>query len=187
MFDVGARSRRRTRRNVCSTGVPVAADAPPSPRSSARADILVADGAALVPGPWSPAEALPDRQGIGTRAQFALSNAAAGVLTRRRANVPVRHGASDVRERIRGRQPDAPGDSRCGEDSPRLLLRFSSRGGGRGPTIHPVGTSACLVRSGSPDVSARDLLLLGGTMRQLAWLAGGFAAGNTLADSCSHC
>jgi hydrogenase/urease accessory protein HupE len=40
---------------------------------------LVADGAELVPGRWSSAEALPDRQGIGIRTRFALRKAP-GVL-----------------------------------------------------------------------------------------------------------
>ena len=140
---------------------------------------LIADGTPLMPVAWSPAEPLPDRQSVRIRATY---------------EVPGAHGTYTVDTRMfpydTAHQTFVnvyEGDTLTLQAildvaKTRLDYYSGSREGAAavGRRFIPSGIRHVWL---GPDhlMFLLGILLLGGTMRQLAWLAGGFAAGNAAA------
>src|SRR5262245_38212979 len=140
---------------------------------------LFADGAALTPVEWSPAEPLPDRQSVRIRAKYEVRGAP-GTFS-----IDTRMFPYDTAHQtfVNVYESDVLTlQAILDVAKTRLDYYAGSREGAAavGRRFIPAGLRHVWL---GPDhlMFLLGLLLLGGTMRQLAWLAVGFLAGNAAA------
>jgi hydrogenase/urease accessory protein HupE len=140
---------------------------------------LTADGVSLAPGPWSAAEALPDRQGIGIRTRFAFPHAP-GVVALDAAMFPYDPAHQTFVNVYEGEALTLQAILDIGKTG--LEYYPGSRQGmfAVARRFTPAGLRHVLL---GPDhlLFLLGLLLLGGSLRQLALVAGAFVAGNAVA------
>lgn len=140
---------------------------------------LTADGTSLVPVSWSPAEALPDRQSVRLKAHYEV-HGAPGMYTVNARMFPY----DTAHQTFVNVYEDDQLTLQAILDVAKTRLDYysGSRQGAVavGRRFIPAGLRHIWL---GPDhlLFLLGVLLLGGTMRQLAWLAGGFAAGNAAA------
>jgi hydrogenase/urease accessory protein HupE len=140
---------------------------------------VIADGVALMPVAWSAAEPLPERQSVRIRATYEVPGAP-GTYT-----IETRMFPYDTAHQtfVNVYESDALTLQAILDVAKTRLDYYSgSREGAAavGRRFIPSGLRHVWL---GPDhlMFLLGILLLGGTMRQLAWLAGGFVAGNAAA------
>jgi hydrogenase/urease accessory protein HupE len=140
---------------------------------------LTADGATLIPVSWSAAEPLPDRQSVRLMAKYEL-HGAPGTYTVDTRMFPYDTAHQTFVNVYEGDALTLQAILDVGKT--RLDYYSGSREGALavGRRFIPAGLRHVWL---GPDhlLFLVGVLLLGGTMRQLAWLAGGFAVGNAAA------
>jgi hydrogenase/urease accessory protein HupE len=140
---------------------------------------LTADGTTLGPVTWSPAEALPDRQSVRLKATYEVRGAP-GLYTVNTQMFPYDTAHQTFVNIYEGDQLTLQAILDAAKT--RLDYYSGSREGAVavGRRFIPAGVRHIWL---GPDhlLFLLGVLLLGGTLRQLAWLAGGFATGNAVA------
>ena len=140
---------------------------------------LSADGTPLVPVSWSAAEALPERQSVRLRARYEVKGAP-GMFTVDTRMFPYDTAHQTFVNVYEGDTLTLQAILDVGKT--RLDYYSGSREGVAAVARRFIPAGLRHVWLG-PDhlLFLLGVLLLGGTMRQLAWLAAGFAAGNAVA------